>query len=367
MRRLRVLVVDDSSVIRKLVSDAVTACPDLELAGSAPNGQVALERVAASVPDLVTLDVEMPVLGGIETLKALKKTHPRLPVLMFASRTERGALATLDALAAGASDFVAKPQAASADEARAFVEKEVLPRLLALGQRAAEARPASPLARPAPAAGPTAAAPPRPAGPARKVELVVIGVSTGGPQALEKVLPRLPRNLSVPVLIVQHMPTLFTRLLSERLATLCPLPIREAQGGEPLGPGTVLIAQGGKHLLVARHESLPVARLGDGPPENSCRPAADVLFRSAAEVFGPGVLAVVLTGMGRDGMAGCAAVRARGGQVLAQDRESSTVWGMPGAVVEAGLADLVLPLGDVADEIAVRVARGQRAAAREPR
>ncbi len=364
MRRLRVLVVDDSSVIRKLVSDAVTACPDLELAGSAPNGQVALERVAASVPDLVTLDVEMPVLGGIETLKALKKSHPRLPVLMFASRTERGALATLDALAAGASDFVAKPQAASADEARAFVEKEVLPRLLALGQRSAEARPAA-SPRPAAAAAPGPA--PRPPGPARRVELVVIGVSTGGPQALEKVLPRLPRNLAVPVLIVQHMPTLFTRLLAERLATLCPLPIREAQGGEPLGPGTVLIAQGGHHLLVARQESLPVARLGEGPPENSCRPAADVLFRSAAEVFGPGVLAVVLTGMGRDGAAGCAAVRARGGQVLAQDRESSTVWGMPGAVVEGGLADLVLPLSEVADEIAVRVARGQRAAAREPR
>lgn len=359
MRRLRVLVVDDSAVIRKLVSDAVTASPDLELAGAAANGQQALERLAAAAPDLVTLDVEMPVMGGIETLKALKRLHPKLPVLMFSSHTERGALATLDALAAGASDFVAKPQATSPEAARAFVEKEVLPRLRALGQRPGE-RTAAPPLPPRPAA-----AAPRPSSTLPRVEVVVIGVSTGGPQALEQVLPRLPPGLAVPVLVVQHMPTLFTRLLAERLASLGPLPVREAQGGEPLGPGTLLIAPGGHHLLVARHETRPVARLGEGPPENSCRPAADVLFRSAAEVYGAGVLAVVLTGMGRDGAAGCGVVRARGGVVLAQDRESSTVWGMPGAVVASGLADQVLPLGEVAAEIAVRVSRGQRAAARE--
>lgn len=359
MRRLRVLVVDDSSVIRKLVSDAVTASPDLELAGAAQNGQVALDRLAAAAPDLVTLDVEMPVLDGIATLKALRQRLPKLPVLMFSSHTERGALATLDALAAGASDFVAKPQAASPEEARAFVEREVLPRLLALGQRVAEPRPAAPAAAPAPPAPPARA----PRG-ERRIEAVVVGVSTGGPQALEQVLPRLPRNLAVPVLVVQHMPTLFTKLLAQRLASLGPLPVREASGGEPLGPGTVLVAPGGRHLLVARRDGQCVAALGDGPPENSCRPAADVLFRSAAEAYGPGVLAVVLTGMGRDGAAGAEAVRARGGLVLAQDRETSTVWGMPGAVVAAGLADQVLPLGEVADEIAVRVARGLRAAAR---
>jgi two-component system chemotaxis response regulator CheB len=359
VKRLRVLVVDDSAVIRKLVSDAIAGSPDLELSASAPNGKVALERLAASLPDLVTLDVEMPVMGGIETLKALKKLHPKLPVLMFSSHTERGALATLDALGAGASDFVAKPQASGPEEARAFVEREVLPRLRALGQRLSEAKTEAPSPPPRPAAPPPQQR--------HKVEVVVIGVSTGGPQALERVLPKLPRNLAVPVLVVQHMPTLFTRLLAERLALLGPLPVREAKGGEPLGPGSVLIAPGGHHLLVGRHEALPMARLGEGPPENSCRPAADVLFRSAVEVYGPGVLAVVLTGMGRDGTAGCEAVRGRGGAVLAQDRESSTVWGMPGAVVAAGLADQVVPLDEVATEIAVRVSRGQRAAAREAR
>ncbi len=364
MSRTRVLVVDDSAVIRRIVSEAIAASPDLEVAGAAQNGQVALDRLAAAAPDVITLDVEMPVMDGIATLRALKARAPRVPVLMFSSHTERGAIATLDALAAGASDFVAKPQAAGPEAARAFVEREVLPRLRALAPHGHEPRaPAAPAAAPPPP-GPRPA--PRPVQ-NQRIELVVIGVSTGGPQALERVLPRLPRQLAVPLLVVQHMPTLFTRLLAERLAGLGPLPVREAAGGEALGPGTALVAPGGHHLVVAREGGAGVARLDDGPPENSCRPAADTLFRSAAQAFGPGVLAVVMTGMGRDGAAGCQAVRQAGGVVLAQDRESSTVWGMPGAVVGAGLADQVVPLDDLAAEIAVRVARGQRAAAREGR
>ena len=348
MRRIRVLVVDDSAALRRLVTDAVQATPDLELAGTAQNGQIALDRVEAVCPDVVTLDVEMPVLDGLSTLRVLKARWPRLPVLMFSSRTERGALASLDALAAGASDFVAKPSVSGLEEARAFVEREVLPRLRALGGRNVSSPEPGP-APPAPSRSP----------PAGWVSAVVVGVSTGGPQALVTLLPALPRGLPVPVLVVQHMPPLFTRILAERLDDLGPNPVVEASDGLAAAPGRVYVAPGGHHLLVAGGRAGPVLRVGDGPPENSCRPAVDPLFRSAAEVWGPGLLAVVLTGMGRDGCDGAAHVCERGGAVIAQDRASSVVWGMPGAVVDAGLADCELPLAEIAGEIAARVARGR--------
>jgi len=354
VKKIRVLVVDDSATIRRIVSTAITSSPDLELAATAVNGQAALDRLReGTAPDVVTLDVEMPVLDGISTLKALRRVWPKLPVLMLSSHTERGALATLDALAAGASDFVAKPRAAGPEQARAFVELEVLPRLRALGGRAAEATAPMPPRRAAPAA-------PRHQG---LVEAVVIGVSTGGPQALEQVLPRLPRTLPVPVLVVQHMPAMFTGLLAKRLATMCGLQVHEVAGGEKVTAGA-FIARGGTHLVVEGRDGARSLRVDDGPPENSCKPAADVLFRSAARSWGPGVLAVVLTGMGRDGCAGCAVVRSAGGAVLIQDRETSVVWGMPGAVAEAGLADAVLPVGEVAGEIVQRVERGRLSAAR---
>ena len=354
MRKIRVLVVDDSATIRRIVVDAIAASEDLELAGTAANGQLALDRLRRDPsPDVVTLDVEMPVLDGISTLKALRVGAPRLPVLMLSSHTEKGALATLDALAAGASDFVAKPRASSVQEARAFVDLEVLPRLRALGARAVEA-PAAPRPGPAPAR-------PRHSG---RVEAVVIGVSTGGPQALEQVIPRLPRQLAVPVLVVQHMPSMFTQLLARRLAAICALGVEEAADGSPVRPGVVYVARGGQHLVVAERGGQRVLRFDDGPPENSCKPAADVLFRSAAAAWGSGVLAVVLTGMGRDGCTGCEAIRAAGGTVVAQDQETSVVWGMPGAVVSAGLADGVFPLAAIAAEITARVERGRPAVAR---
>jgi two-component system, chemotaxis family, protein-glutamate methylesterase/glutaminase len=196
--------------------------------------------------------------------------------------------------------------------------------------------------------------------PAARVDVVVIGVSTGGPAALERVLPRLPRGLAVPVAVVQHMPAMFTRLLAERLAALGPLLVREAVDGALLAPGEVWIAVGGRHLALARTDAGVALRLDDGPAENSCRPAADVLFRTAAAAYGPGVLGVVLTGMGRDGVVGCEHIRDRGGAIVVQDRDSALVWGMPGAVAGAGLADAVVPLEDVAREIAARVERSRR-------
>jgi len=355
VRRVRVLVVDDSATIRRIITDAIAAAADLEVVGTAANGRLAIDRLRAGVaPDVVTLDVEMPVLDGIATLKEMRKAWPRLPVLMLSSHTEKGALATLDALAAGASDFVAKPRASGLDAARSFVDRDVLPRLRALGGRSTEV------------ASPQVAHVPRPAAPRStgRVEAVVIGVSTGGPQALEQVVPRLPKGLPVPVLVVQHMPVMFTQLLAGRLAAISKVPVVEAADGMTAQAGAVVIARGGHHMVVEGRDGACVLRLNDGPPENSCRPAADPLFRSAAETWGGGVLAVVLTGMGRDGLAGCERIRAAGGAVVVQDRDTAVVWGMPGAVAIAGLADQVLPIGEVAAQIVSRVERGRVAALR---
>jgi len=282
---------------------------------------------------------------------------------MFSSQTERGAIATLDALAAGASDFVAKPVVEGPEEGRAFVDREVIPRLRALTRSVHEA-PADPKPQP-PRSAFAAAVAARPAPPppaprtSSRIEAVAIAVSTGGPLALAQLIPALPADLPVPILVVQHMPALFTRILADRLSGLSALKVREAKDGDLLEPGRVYLAPGGHHLLVGRAGALPVLRLDDGPPENSCKPAADPLFRSAAEAWGAGLLAVVMTGMGRDGCAGAERIRARGGAVLAQDEATSVVWGMPGAVVAAGLAEEVVPLAGLATAIAGRVLRGR--------
>ncbi len=359
--RIRVMVVDDAVVIRKILTDALAADPDIEVVGTAANGKIALAKLDALKPDLVTLDVEMPEMDGLQTLREIRKVRPRLPVVMFSTLTARGGAATLDALAAGASDYVCKPaNVGSVTAAMARIREELIPKVKALcGRSAAAARPAA------------VPAPPRAAPPAAgrmPVEAVVIGISTGGPNALAEVLPGLRADLPVPVLIVQHMPPVFTKLLAERLSAKCKLPVTEATLGEPVLPGRVYIAPGDFHMVVERSPALATAGprrqvgLTQAPPENSCRPAVDVLFRSAAAVYGPATLAVVLTGMGSDGLHGCEAVRRAGGTVLAQDEATSTVWGMPGFVARAGLAEQLVPLGDVAATVARRVA-----ASRAPR
>ena len=348
--RIRVLVVDDSSVIRRLVTDALSEDPAIEIVGQAPDGRVALERIATLRPDAVTMDIEMPVMNGIEAVRALRRTDPRLPVVMFSTLTERGASATLDALAAGASDYVTKPSNVdSFAESRRNVREQLVPKLKAL----AAARRARAAVRAVPA--------PAPARPARSVRtgpfgLLVIGCSTGGPDALATVLPQLPADLPVPVLVVQHMPPVFTRLLAQRLDGQSPLSVAEAAAGERVVPGRVLIAPGGFHLVVRRSGMGLVTELTEDPPENFCRPAVDVLFRSAA-ASGERVLAAVLTGMGRDGERGARLVREAGGEVFAQDDVTSVVWGMPGAVVGAGQADRVLPLPEVGAELARALGR----------
>jgi two-component system chemotaxis response regulator CheB len=367
--RTRILIVDDSAVMRSLLRSVIVSDAGLEVAGTAADGASALGCIENLRPGLVLLDVEMPVMDGLATLRELRRRGHKMPVIMCSSLTQRGASVTLEALAGGASDYVAKPtgQADRAAATRALAQ-DLLPKIHALTT-------SQPLAAPLPAV-PGAARPPviLPfAPPARQQPInatpavVAIGVSTGGPAALDVLLPALPGNFSLPVLIVQHMPELFTRLFAERLNGRCRLPVREAADGEPVSPGTIHIARGNWHMEVlaaSRPGGPPSLRLSQGPLENHCRPAVDVLFRSAAAAYGAGVLAVVLTGMGADGMLGCRVVRGAGGSVLAQDQATSTVWGMPGAVVNAGLAHKVLPLDAIAPEI-LRIASRTYIPARE--
>ena len=358
MAPIRVLIVDDAVVVRRLISDALSSDADIEVVGTAQNGRVGLEKIRELKPDAVVLDIEMPEMDGLAALAELRKTHPRLPVVMFSTVTERGAKATLDALALGANDYVTKPSnVGSAVAAIEAVKRELIPKIKAFCHRLPlAAAKVSSLPAPAPAAKPAVGG----------IEIVAVGVSTGGPNVLAALLPTLIPKLPVPVVIVQHMPPVFTRLLAERLAAKGPLPVREGAAGEVLRPGTVWIAPGDYHMVVARQASGVVLATNQDPPENSCRPAVDVLFRSVAQVYGARALAVVLTGMGHDGLRGCQAVRAAGGQILVQDRASSVVWSMPGAVAEAKLADQVLPLNELAAEINRRAqpARGGVAPAR---
>lgn len=358
MRKIRVLVVDDSVVIRRLLSDILGSDPAIEVVGTAPNGRIALAKLPQNNPDLVTLDIEMPELDGLETLPLLRKSHPKLPVIMFSTLSERGAAATLDALARGASDYVAKPaNVGSVTAGMQSVKEQLIPKIKAL----------CPFANPVDLniAGHANRSVVRPSAVAktaalRRCEIVVIGSSTGGPQALAAVLRSLPASFQVPIAVVQHMPPVFTRHLANRLDQECALSVREAEAGDILQPGHVLIAPGGVHLELLRQGTSVRAALQDESPENSCRPAVDVLFRSAANLFGAGCFGVVLTGMGQDGLRGSECIVRAGGGVITQDEATSVVWGMPRAVSQAGLASRTLSLSSIAQEMLNVVAFGRR-------
>jgi two-component system chemotaxis response regulator CheB len=398
MPPIRVLVVDDSVVIRRIVTMVLTEDPDITVVGSAPNGKAALEKVDQLVPDAMTLDVEMPIMDGVTAVRHLRRKHPRLPVVMFSTLTERGAEATLDALAAGASDYVTKPaNVGSVAQSMDSIRTQLIPKLKALvaarrpgfgtspaprpalGPGAAPARrarnapdgsttPAAPVA-PAPVGrtAPTAARVPlaRPTPGARgSISVLAIASSTGGPDALTSVIPHLPADLPVPVVLVQHMPPVFTRLFAQRLDHKSRLSVREAVNGEPLAAGAVYVAPGDFHLSVERRGTTVHAVLTQTDPENFCRPAADVLFRSVARVYGRTALGLVLTGMGHDGAKGAEAMVAAGGRIFIQDEATSVVWGMPGAVSRAGLAECTLPLPDIAPAVLAALAKSPLTAAR---
>jgi len=363
--RVRVMVVDDSVVIRRLVSQVLENDSMLQVVGTASNGAIGLQRIPELNPDVITLDIEMPDMDGLEMLRRVRREYPKVRIIMFSTLTDRGGTKTLEALTLGADDYVAKASnEGSLDRSLLRLREEMIPKIKQFFRQPTEDR---------------IAATPKQTGVTAECsipqhttalqhgtmqpKIVVIGVSTGGPTALGRILPTIPASFPLPILVVQHMPPLFTRLLAERLSATCQLPALEAYQGCPVEPGKILVAPGDFHMKMAKEGATIKVCLDQSPQQNSCRPAVDALFVSSGEVYGGAVLAVILTGMGQDGLRGATILKARGASILAQDESSSVVWGMPGAVVNAGLADRVLPLEEVVPEILRRTLRNQEGAA----
>ncbi len=373
MSKVRVMIVDDSPIVRRLLQQALSTHPEIEIVGTAANGAIALTKIPALNPEVLILDVEMPEMDGITMLGRLRATHPRLPVIMFSTLTERGASTTFDALSAGASDYVLKPSTQSGETLEVVVRTSLVPKLIALTRSRFAVATQAALASlepkvSAPITGTTGALPrqrqsmmplPRESALAKKPARVLgIAASTGGPNALADVLERLPAEFPLPIVIVQHMPPIFTRTLADRLAARSALRVLESEGGELLERGIAYLAPGNRHLEAIRDGENVRLLLSDGPPVNSVRPAADVLFRSLNQSYAGAVLAVVLTGMGQDGARGARDIASNGGRVLAQSGPTCVVWGMPKAVEEAGIADAVVPLPEMASAILQRVGNG---------
>jgi two-component system chemotaxis response regulator CheB len=353
----RILVVDDSALYRQSIQNILRDVAEVSIVGVAKNGIEALSKIEELDPDLLTLDVQMPELSGIEVLREIKRRRLRPKAIMVSTFTSEGARVTTDALLEGAFDFILKPSgndsAANRGQLRdALVEKIAAFREAALppprsmrGHRLVDANEGL-----APSPAPGAAC-----------QAVILGSSTGGPEALKLVLPKLPKTLPVPVLVVQHMPPKYTLSLAARLNENCALDVAEARDHSSVVPGRVLIAPGGKHLRLERSGDSLLVRLSDDPPEHGVRPSIDYLLRSVAEVLNGQALAVVMTGMGRDGLAGCRCLKEAGGYVFAQTRADCVVYGMPKAVIEDNLADRTLPLGKIAPAIVRHLNRCRRA------
>jgi two-component system chemotaxis response regulator CheB len=342
--KIRVLVVDDSAFVRQALTRMLGSEPDLEVVGTAVDGRDAIQKVQALRPDVVTLDILMPRMGGLEALEAIMATSP-VPVLLLSSQTREGADVTLRGLELGAMDFVDKSSVQGAMNLLELAE-ELRAKVRALASvprdrlHGIEPRPER-LVAPAPAA--------------RRVEAVVIGTSTGGPPALQAIIPRLPEGLDSAILVVQHMPVGFTRSLAERLDSRSALRVREAEDGETVVRGQVLIAPAGRHMKVRHRGSAVKVWLDDEPRNALHRPSADVLMASVARTYGPRALGVILTGMGSDGVEGLRAIRAAGGSTMAESEETCVIYGMPKAAVEAGVVDRSVPLGRMADVILAAV------------
>lgn len=386
---VRVMVVDDSVVIRGLLSRWVDADPALNLVASHRNGRLAVEDIERSNPDVVVLDIEMPEMDGLTALPLMLKKKRDLIVVMASTLTRRNAEISLRALSLGAQDYVPKPESNSEVTTSVDFRRELIEKVKALGQRrrasALRGRPMRaqtaagktvsqlPVSRGGEAAkGYTRMAAAPVAAPARvgfqtrpysnvRPRIVAIGSSTGGPQALQQVLADIgPAIRDVPVVVTQHMPPTFTAILAEHLAKAAMRPAKEAEDGEVLKPGHVYVAPGGRHLTLTKDGGQPVARLEDGPPINFCKPAVDPLFDSVAKVYGSAALAVVLTGMGHDGANGVKTISAGGGSVIAQDEETSVVWGMPGAAAQTGVCCDILPVSRIGPKIVGLLSGGPR-------
>ncbi|MEY4700890.1 MAG: Chemotaxis response regulator protein-glutamate methylesterase [Pseudomonadota bacterium] len=345
MDKIRLLLVDDSLVIRRALRECFRDDPEIEVVGVAETGIRALQQIESLKPDVVTLDIEMPEMDGLETLRTLRAKGMELPVIIFSKHTSHGANITMQALELGASDVVAKPEAHGGKGSPCeIVKRQLRSRVRALGRKthkvlrrargdvecAHESSPDSHFAID------------------REIRAVAIAVSTGGPPALLEIVSHLRKDLEIPIFITQHMPPVFTRYLAERLSARSHLRAIEAQDGMVVEPGVLYIAPGDYHLEVAKDGDRVVLHTSQAPHENSCRPSADVMFRSLARLYGSELLGVVMTGMGQDGRHGSEVIKAKGGLIVAQDQASSLVWGMPRAVISAGFQDAVVTLTDIA-------------------
>ncbi len=357
---IRVMLVDDSAVVRGIFRRTLETNPEIEVVSSANNGQAAVESLARHPVDVIVLDIEMPVMDGMTALPKLLAVDPTVQVIMASTLTQRNADISIQALAAGAADYIPKPVARHEIHSSEAFKRDLLNKVKALahakrsGRRraagaAANVKPDRPTRGPA---GPGSGLMLRPAS-KTKPEILCIGSSTGGPQALNAVLRGLGPNFNLPILITQHMPKTFTSILAKHLGQTAGRPSAEAVDGETLEGGRIYVAPGEQHMLIEFRRGRTSLRLDDGPPENFCNPAVDPFQRSAAAIYRDRLLTVILTGMGHDGLAGGKYVIETGGTVIAQDEASSVVWGMPGAVANAGLCSAVIPL----EEVALRINR----------
>ena len=362
---VRVLVVDDTVTYRKIVSDVLAGLSGVEVVGTAANGKIAMQKIEQLRPDLLTLDLEMPEMDGLAVLRQLKHDGSDVGAIMLSGATTQGARTTVTALEMGAFDFVLKPTGTTLQENMEMLRQTLRPRIQAFGRTRQVHKT---LRSPGPPAPHGIGVPARHdhglphqglvarTFSARRAAVVALGISTGGPKALTQMLPQLPADLNVPVLIVQHMPPVFTKSLADDLNRRCQLTVCEATDGQPAGPGHVLIAPGGKQMKVEREGEQIVARITDDPPENSCRPSVDYLFRSVSSVCGPNAVGVIMTGMGKDGTRGCRQMKQNGASIIAQDEATCVVFGMPKEPIEEGTADVVASLDGIAGEI-VRLVR----------
>ncbi|MBM9537165.1 protein-glutamate methylesterase/protein-glutamine glutaminase [Desulfobulbus alkaliphilus] len=371
-KKIRVLVVDDTIVYRKAVSDILAEMPGIEVVGVAHNGKIAVAKIETLKPDLLTLDIEMPVMNGIEVLQYLQQHAPQVSAIMVSTLTSEGGDMTMRALELGAYDFILKPSSTNIADSKQQLRLLLAPLIkafqsgrTAVGAMQAVHKARTPTPHPTPSTSLPAARQHGAGGSARprpfakdmrrqgKSEIIAIGISTGGPNALAKMMPMLPGNLGVPILIVQHMPPVFTRSLANSLNVKCALTVKEARDGEPILADVVYIAPGGKQMkLVASTDGTNrLIRITDDPPENSCRPSADYLFRSVADYYVGRATAVIMTGMGSDGTKGLQVLKEKGAVIIGQDESSCVVYGMPKTPAELGLTDVVVTLSKIAGEV----------------
>ncbi len=361
---VRVLVVDDTVVYRKIVSDILSETEGVEVVGVAANGKIALQKIEHYRPDIITLDLEMPEMDGLQVLRELRARQSDIAAIMLSAFTSDGAKATIKAMELGAMDFLLKPEGGSIEENRVLLKKDLCDRIKALAKKkniqnilTGQTSLARKVRETPVRTDPGVISPRKPLSSSQVIQrsikprVVVIGISTGGPQSLSRMMPRLPDSLGVPVLVVQHMPPMFTRSLAEDLNNKCALEVGEAVDGEALRSGRVLIAPGGRQMKIIQRGDMVEVCITDDPPENSCRPSVDYLFRSAAHVFGGAVVGVIMTGMGSDGTLGCRLLKRNHATIITQDEASCVVYGMPRQPAEEGLSDIIAPLDSLAHHI----------------